>query len=237
MHHKMSELSLLIDCINTEGEAESNGIKYIYMDENTIYRFENNRMKKISKTLINKAKKQINLQNTIPVANDTLDEPINRVKHTSTNSKSKSNSKSRRQTPQTDLQPEPDDYNIDDSNDLNNDDEYDDDEPVVKQSQQQRSKQHKRSANKQLKSNIDVVDHPSINLDEYYNNKNQMKYMNLEITRLNNKIDKLKQYKAIVNKLTGNEFDYEPPQQQYQSAQPTSAQPTSRYVNDSLFMY
>ena len=70
----MSELNLLIECINTEGEAEDGGIKYIYMDADTIYRFENNRMKKISKTLINKARKQIQSQNTIRQLNQVQDD-------------------------------------------------------------------------------------------------------------------------------------------------------------------
>ena len=45
------------------------------MDADTIYRFENNRMKKISKTLINKARKQIQSQNTLRQLNQSQ-EPI-----------------------------------------------------------------------------------------------------------------------------------------------------------------
>ena len=51
------ELELLLDVLNTQSEAEAGGVKYIWMDENTIYRFENNRMKKVSASLIKKARK------------------------------------------------------------------------------------------------------------------------------------------------------------------------------------
>ena len=53
----MSEIQLLRECLNSQSEAESGGVKFVWMDDNTVYRFENNRMKKVSKALINKAKK------------------------------------------------------------------------------------------------------------------------------------------------------------------------------------
>ena len=70
--------------------------------------------------------------------------------------------------------------------------------------------------------------------------------MNAEITRLNNKVNKLKQYKQIVNKITGNEYDAyipeqiqqqpqpQPMQQQQPMQQPQYQQPMR---NDSLFMF
>ena len=67
-----------------------------------------------------------------------------------------------------------------------------------------------------------------------------MEYMSLEIDRLTNKVNKLKQYKSIVNKITGGE--YEAPEVSYESqsqyAQPQyQEQPTGRgrKINDSIF--
>ena len=210
----MSELNLLVECISTEGEAEDGGVKYIYMDENTIYRFENNRMKKISKSLINKAKKQITLQNQLPTNDNVSVEPT-----TTTTTKSK---KMKKQPPI--IQPPIDE----------DDNEYDDDEDIVEPPPVQKVKKSKRS--KQSSVPVSVPYSPNINLDEYYNNKNKMEYMNLEITRLNNKVEKLKQYKAIVNKLTGSEFDMDTSNisNQRQSIVNETQQPTR---NDSLFLY
>ena len=58
----MSELDLLCQAIQTQDTVESGDVKFLYMDENTIYRFQNNKMKPISKTLMNKAKKYIQQQ-------------------------------------------------------------------------------------------------------------------------------------------------------------------------------
>lgn len=209
----MSELNLLIECINSEGEAEDGGIKYIYMDADTIYRFENNRMKKISKTLINKARKQIQSQNTL---NQLQSQQVEDVKPP----KSKKSKKS----PPPIVEPTNDD-DYDDS-----DDEEPEPEPV---------KRSKKSAKQPKSKRLPADFSPNINLDEYYNNKNKMEYMNLEITRLNNKVDKLKQYKAIVNKLTGNEFDFDVPQQQVsqQQVSPQYIQSNQPVRNDSLFLY
>ena len=218
----MSELNLLIECINTEGEAEDGGIKYIYMDADTIYRFENNRMKKISKTLINKARKQIQSQNTIRQLNQSQDSVLQQpqledVKPT----KSK---KSRKAAPPPLVEPD-DDY-----------DDSDDEDSVLQQPEPEPVKRSKKSSKQSKSKRLPSDFSPNINLDEYYNNKNKMEYMNLEITRLNNKVDKLKQYKAIVNKLTGNEFDFDIPQQQ--QAQPAYQQPPNTSArNDSLFLY
>lgn len=216
----MSELNLLIECINTEGEAEDGGIKYIYMDADTIYRFENNRMKKISKTLINKARKQIQSQNTIRQLNQVQDDVAE-------NSPPPKNVKKSKKSSAPIVEPP-----------INEDDEYEsaDEEPVLVAKSIRKSKKSKQSA---PVSSFNYS--PNINLDEYYNNKNKMEYMNLEITRLNNKVDKLKQYKAIVNKLTGNEFDFDIPNQQ--QAQVSPQQPAYQQLqntparNDSLFLY
>ena len=208
----MSELNLLIECINTEGEAEDGGIKYIYMDADTIYRFENNRMKKISKTLINKARKQIQSQNTIRQLNQSQ-EPIE------SESVKPAKSKKSKKSPPPIVEP-------------TNDDDYDDSDEEPEPEPVKRKKASKQPKSKRLAEEYS----PNINLDEYYNNKNKMEYMNLEITRLNNKVDKLRQYKAIVNKLTGNEFDFDVPQQQQQQfIQPQQQLHPVR--NDSLFLY
>lgn len=211
----MSELNLLIECLSTEGEAEDGGVKYIYMDENTVYRFENNRMKKISKTLINKARKQIQTQNTIrTIQEQTEDEPKPQPQPKSKKSKKQ---------PVREVEPVIDDVD---------DDEYDDEEPVkpIKQ-----PKSRSKTSRRTRREFDDMSYSPNINLDEYYNNKNKMEYMNLEITRLNNKVDKLRQYKAIVNKLTGNEFDMDVPsvQKPIVDEQPRNVQGR----NDSLFLY
>ena len=199
----MSELNLLIECINTEGEAEAGGVKYIYMDENTVYRFENNRMKKISKTLINKARKasgQTEDAESIP-------------------SKPK---KSKPMKTKKVKQPEP----VEEEDTI-------EEEEVVEPTPPKPVSKPKSLRRVQRVPDFNAFN-SNINLDEYYNNKNKMEYMNLEITRLNNKVHKLKQYKAIVNKLTGNEFDIpDSPIAVQQSIQPSS----SSTHNDSLFLY
>ena len=53
------ELQLLAEALNNGSEAEADGVKYVFMDENTVYRFENNRMKKVAAGLIKKANKLI----------------------------------------------------------------------------------------------------------------------------------------------------------------------------------
>ena len=54
---QQQDLQLLVEAINNKAEAEAGGVKFIYMDDNTIYRFENNRMKKVSAALLKKASK------------------------------------------------------------------------------------------------------------------------------------------------------------------------------------
>ena len=196
----MSELNLLIECINTEGEAEAGGVKYIYMDENTVYRFENNRMKKISKTLINKARKAS--------GQTEADEPV------------PAKAKSKPMKTKKVKQPEP----------AEEEDTVEEEEIIEPTPPKPISKP--KSLRRVQHADLSSFN-PNINLDEYYNNKNKMEYMNLEITRLNNKVHKLKQYKAIVNKLTGNEFDIP----DSPIAVPQSIQQHQPTHNDSLFLY
>ena len=228
----MSELNLLIECINTEGEAEDGGIKYIYMDADTIYRFENNRMKKISKTLINKARKQIQSQNTLKQLNQSQESiESESVKPAKSKRPAKPKTRDSKRYPYLVDSTTNDDDNDDDNINDNDDDDDEYEQPQIKP---------KRTPKQRVKSTRNEINtfNPNINLDEYYNNKNKMEYMNLEITRLNNKVDKLKQYKAIVNKLTGNEFDFDIPQTQVAQSQPSYQQLQNTPArNDSLFLY
>lgn len=213
----MSELNLLIECINTEGEAEAGGVKYIYMDENTVYRFENNRMKKISKSLINKARKAAGSSEDVEPA---------------PSKPKKSKPVKTKKVKQPEPIEEPDsDANCDEEGLLSESEECEPPLPPPKP---------KKSSLKRVQhTDLPAYSSPNINLDEYYNNKNKMEYMNLEITRLNNKVSKLKQYKAIVNKLTGNEFDIDVGNSVSQSqAEPTHSSSLAREPrNDSLFLY
>lgn len=238
----MSELNLLCECISTEGEAEGGGVKFIYMDEGTIYRFENNRMKKISKQLINKAKREISKRQKIPQTQLNEGHPSRQDVDNGDNG-------------------DIDNYDIDNERkpmskakrtkkpikpivtDEDNEDNEDDEEPEVLPSPKltksvKRAKQLKRSLGQE---NLLT---PTIDLDEYYSNKHKMEYMTNEITRLNGKIGKLKQYKSIVNKLTGGEIDDLP---NNGSTQQLTQQDVGRTqqsknnerqgVNDSLFIY
>lgn len=212
---KMSELNLLMECLSTEGEAEDGGVKYIFMDDNTVYRFENNRMKKVSKALITKAKKQIQSQNNLNQIQSQSNEETEKPKPTK---------RSKKQTPPI---PEP----------INDDEEEEEPEPEPIRAPPKRSKSkalQSQSVPSPRRTRMEQDFSSAIDLNEYYNNKNRMEFMNLEITRLNNKVDKLKQYKAIVNKLTGNEFDFDAQNiaQPHQQPQPVQSQ-----RNDSLFLY
>lgn len=225
----MSELDLLCECISTEGETEGGGVKFIWMDEGTIYRFENNRMKKIGKQLINKAKREITRRQKIPQSQQVQqqdDDDENERKPT----KAK-----RTKKPSKPIV-------IDDSEDEEDEQEEPEIIPPPKVAKAtKRGKQLKRSAGQE---NLLA---PSIDLDEYYSNKHKMEYMTNEINRLNGKIGKLKQYKSIVNKLTGGEIDDLPTngsiqqdagrpawQQIQQQTDKNNVRPS---VNDSLFMY
>ena len=63
-----------------------------------------------------------------------------------------------------------------------------------------------KKINKRLKKEVNNST-PTVDLNEYYHTKNKLEFMTLELDRLNNKVSKLKQYKSIVNKITGGEYD------------------------------
>ena len=233
----MSELDLLCECINTEGETEGGGVKFVWMDENTIYRFENNRMKKIGKQLLNKAKRELTKRSKIPKHSSINEEdegdgdesqPVPRK------SKSKVMKKNKRQ-PNTSLSFNEEEDEVDDELGDGLDDEL---QPVPRKTKGKvKSSKRERTAINQLS--------PHIDLDEYYNNKHKMEYMTLELTRLNNKIGKLKQYKSIVNRLTGGEIDdlpnngesYANPQSTPQNTGNSAWQTEPKKYNDTLFLY
>ena len=199
-----NELQLLAEAISTNGEAESNGVKYIYMDDSTVYRFENNRMKKVSTTLLKKARTLISSQ----------DKPKQQPK---AKTSKKSRVKQEQEQEQEQDEPEP---------------EQDEPEQEPEQDEQEQPKRELRS---KPKTRIPKTTNPTsstavnIDLNEYYNNKNKMEYMMKEMDRLNNKVNKLKQYKSIVNRITGGEYDQSTPE-------PTPVSyATTRRVRDDLF--
>ena len=78
-NNQQQDLQLLVEAINNKAEAEAGGVKFIYMDDNTIYRFENNRMKKVSAALLKKASKlaaqdiqQVNVSNPLDNAEEQV---------------------------------------------------------------------------------------------------------------------------------------------------------------------
>ena len=214
------DLQLLVNALTSQNECEADGVKFIYMDDNTVYRFENNRMKKVSAALLKKAHKLISTQQAQPQApassqelDDDEPEPV----------KPKRTRKAAKVIPQ-----EPSD----------NDDE-DEPEPVKP---------------KRATRNTRNVPSPNIDLNEYYNTKNRLEFMNVELDRLTNKVNKLKQYKSIVNKITGGEYDIDvnipqaPSQQaqaqipqltpeQYQQYLQFTQQSSHGNANDNLFLY
>ena len=207
-----SELNLLAEALSTNGEAENNGVKYIYMDDSTVYRFENNRMKKVSAAMIKKANKLLETQGSLP---NTTPSP--------TAKKSTKRAKQQQAPP-----PPPPEEQA----------EEEDDDEEQQAPPPPPPKPTKRA--KATKPKAAVVDSAAnIDLNEYYNNKNRMEFMTLEIDRLNNKISKLRQYKSIVNRITGGEYeapDYQPqPQPQLQpQSQPQQQQ---RQICDTLFQF
>lgn len=194
----MSELQLLAEVLQTQTEAEAGGVKYIYMDENTIYRFENNKMKKVSAALIKKAQKAQQQQQ-------------NEVKKEKKEKKQK-----KKQQPQPVIEEEEEQSEEETENE------------VLPQPKQKREKKIKQKPTR----NINAVDSP-IDLNEYWQVKSKLEYQDKELERLTGKIHKLKQYKNIVSRLTGGEYntEYVEPQTQQQIEPPTSRR------NDSLFMF
>lgn len=214
----MSDIQLLRECLNSQSEAEAGGVKFVYMDDNTVYRFENNRMKKVSKALINKAKQADNttkpkrgrkpkqLIETEDMEEEEEPEPIKPVKQV-----------------KRVKQPKP--VIVDDE------EEQEPENEVLSYAKQIKPiKQAKRA--KQIKPDINPA---NIDLNEYYHNKNKMEFMTQEMERMNKKITKLKQYKSMFNRLNGGEYDIQDTQQITQQKQ--TIPDNTKIINDSLFMY
>ena len=202
------ELQLLVEALNNGSEAEADGVKYIYMDEHTVYRFENNRMKKVAAGLIKKANKIIKTQQQGERVDEDDEDPQPKPKP-----------KKKQPKPSRCLETD------DDEGEQDDDEEPEpDDKPIKK-------------VTKRLKKEINNPA-PNVDLNEYYHTKNKLEFMTLELDRLNNKVSKLKQYKSIVNKITGGEYDQPP---QYEPQQPTQAEPqqpaNAKRYNDGLFMF
>ena len=224
------ELELLRSCLNSQSEAEAGGVKFVYMDDNTVYRFENNRMKKVSKSLINRAKQTDNNQ-----------------KQTKTKTKAKKQIKHIEQDSEENEQDEEQDDN-DDSEEITT-------KSVKKQIKNKQMKIEQDSDDeiaitKPIKKTVKKVKRSdlipdnnitgTIDLNEYYNNKNKMEFMTREMERMNNKITKLKQYKIMFNRLNGSEYDQipdnTPPKNNIDNNSMSSGN-EYKQVNDSLFIY
>ena len=222
------ELNALAQALNS-GEAEVNGVKFICMDENTVYRFENNRMKKVDKTLLNKAKKFVN-QSVPPHPGNEFDDEGNVIEE-------RPQPKQRGRKKAQPVQPVQADEPEDDF----------DEEPVPPP----KPKRTRAKAQQVL---------PEIDINEYYNTKNRLEFVQQENERLSGKVKKLKQYKQILNRLSGVEYDdpsipepqapiHRPPTQDAQSRQayqqvpqdyPQSVSYEQGYSsgrNDSLFLF
>lgn len=206
----MSDIQLLRECLNSQSEAEAGGVKFVYMDDNTVYRFENNRMKKVSKALINKAKSTDNATKTKRgrrstkqiMENDDMEEEQEQEEMIKPTKQVR-----RAKQPQTIIT------------------EEEEQEEMIKP-----IKQVRRA--KQPKTDINA---PNIDLNEYYHTKNKMEFMTQEMERMNKKITKLKQYKSMFNRLNGGEYDIQDTQQMTQPKQ--TIPDNAKIINDSLFMY
>lgn len=208
----MSDIQLLRECLNSQSEAESGGVKFVYMDDNTVYRFENNRMKKVSKALINKAKSADNATKTKRgrrsmkqiMENDDMEEEQEQEQEEMIKP-----TKQVRRAKQL--------------------------KPIITEEEEQEEmikpiKQVRRA--KQPKTDINA---PNIDLNEYYHTKNKMEFMTQEMERMNKKITKLKQYKSMFNRLNGGEYDIQDTQQMTQPKQ--TIPDNAKIINDNLFMY
>ena len=195
-----SELEAIGQALSN-GEAEFGTAKFIQMDDDTVYRFENNRMKKVSKTTINKAKKlAAKLAQSQALGNDgglDGDEPP-----------TQSSKRTKKQTKKTKKQQivASDDENEDDVEGeggmMNESIEEDEPIPQPKPRKQTRTKTSRNA----------IV--PDVDLNEYYNMKNKLEYMSQDNERLNQKVKKLRTYKELFNKVSGFEYecnDYIPP--------------------------
>lgn len=210
-----TEIDLLAECMSSHGETERDGVKYMYMDDNTVYRFENNRMKKVSAAMLKRANKLL----------------------TSGDNKPNKRSKKQQQPQQPIEQTE--------------EEELDEPQPAVKKSTKRQVESDDelyqpppKPRAKPTRIKAPVPDTP-VDIAEYYNTKARMEYMSNELERYKNKVTRLKQYKSIVNKLTGGEYDQpyqelpsEPPKTVKQTRQQQPNEPAYGYgPNDSLFMF
>lgn len=211
-----SDLQLLVTALQTNGEAESDGVKFIYMDDSTVYRFENNRMKKVSQAMLKKANKLLAQQNSIAPTSTSTSAPTSAPKR---------QRKSKQQQPPQPVQ------DVDDEEEEAEDEAPAPPPPPPAPKRQRKPKQQQPAPAAAMSSNID--------LNEYWQVKNRNEYMNSEIERLNHKVSKLKQYKNIVTRLTGGEYDVDVPQQLQPQQQQQQQQPQyqQRAINDSLFMF
>ena len=237
-----SELEAIGQALSN-GEAEFGTAKFIQMDDDTVYRFENNRMKKVSKTTINKAKKlAAKLAQSQALGNDgglDGDEQVSTA----------SSKRTKKQTKKTKKQQivASDDENEDEMGDESMANEsIEEDEPIPQ------PKPRKQTRTKTSRNAIV----PDVDLNEYYNMKNKLEYMSQDNERLNQKVKKLRTYKELFNKVSGFEYecnDYMPPsmnqsanqqQQQGMNQQPQTQPQTQTFgysVNknghrDDLFM-
>ena len=211
------ELQLLAEALNNGSEAEADGVKYVFMDENTVYRFENNRMKKVAAGLIKKANKLIKVRQQGERVDEVDDDPPPKPKP-----------KKKQPKPSRSLETD------DEEGEQADDEESEPDTKPIKK------------INKRLKKEVNNTT-PTVDLNEYYHTKNKLEFMTLELDRLNNKVSKLKQYKSIVNKITGGEYDQPAQyneQQEHLSAlasPPSQAEPqqsaNGKRYNDGLFMF
>lgn len=208
----MSDIQLLRECLNSQSEAEAGGVKFVYMDDNTVYRFENNRMKKVSKALINKAKSADNATKT---------------------------KRGRRSTKQImendDMEEEQEQEQEEMIKPIKQVRRAKQIKPIITEEEEQEemikpTKQVRRP--KQPKTDINA---PNIDLNEYYHTKNKMEFMTQEMERMNKKITKLKQYKSMFNRLNGGEYDIQDTQQMTQPKQ--TIPDNAKIINDNLFMY
>ena len=201
----MSELELLIDVLNNQTESEADGVKYIYMDESTVYRFENNKMKKVSASMLKRARKSIE---TLNKQQSKQKKPV-KPKQQPVEEESEALS---RYGEEIDEQEQIDEV----------EEPIEEPKPIKKQIKREPSR---KPINETQQQNID--------LSEYWQTKARLEYQEQELNRYKSKVDKLKHYKSIVNRLTGGEYDssneYVQPVQQQQ-------QPTSKR-NDSLFLF
>ena len=173
----MSELDLLREALTNENEAERDGIKYVFMDADTVYRFANNRMKKVSKSLINKALKT-KPEKQSENEKRSFEQSENENEQHETKSKKKKINKKQ----------------------LIIEEEEENEEPEFEPEPKRKIKKMNKTSNKPPQS-------LPFELSEYYENKYKLEHMTQEMEHLNQKITKLKHYKHLINKLTGGEIE------------------------------